>query len=72
MSSIEPGDWMVSKTNPSAYLEVVDTTPDGGVTVLLDGVRINTTKQYLLNAWCHLEDDDTGRRTDGSNQNDQA
>ncbi|WP_181421651.1 hypothetical protein [Curtobacterium sp. MCBD17_030] len=57
MSSIETGDWMVSKTNPSVYLEVVDTTPDGGVTVLLDGIRINTTKQYLLAQWCHLEGD---------------
>lgn len=57
MSSVETGDWFQSKTNPAVFLEVVDTTPDGGVTVLLDGARINTTKQYLLNAWCHLEGD---------------
>ncbi|WIB25844.1 hypothetical protein [Curtobacterium sp. MCSS17_015] len=30
MSSVEPGDWMVSKTNPAAFLEVLDVWTEAG------------------------------------------
>lgn len=58
MSSVEPGDWMVSKTNPTAYLEVLRVDADGNVRIRMAGQEANTTKRYLLNGYAHLEDDE--------------
>lgn len=57
MSSLEPGDWLVSKSDPSVFLEVLTVAPDGGVRVLIAGQEANTTKRYLLHGYAHLEDD---------------
>ncbi|UXZ57062.1 hypothetical protein [Curtobacterium sp. Arg-1] len=57
MSSVGPGDWLVSKSDPSVFLEVLTVAPDGGVRVRIAGQEANTTKRYLLNGYAHLEDD---------------
>lgn len=57
MSSVEAGDWFVSKTNPSAYLEVLYVAPDGGVRVRMACQEANTTKRYLLQNYAHLKED---------------
>jgi hypothetical protein len=58
MSSVEPGDWMVSKGNPSAFLEVLAVAPDGDVRIRIDGQEADTTKRYLLQNYAHIEDDE--------------
>lgn len=57
MSSVKPGDWFVSKTNPSAFLEVLAVDPDGNVRIRMAGQQANTSKRYLLQNYAHLEDD---------------
>ncbi|WIE65928.1 hypothetical protein DEI99_005160 [Curtobacterium sp. MCLR17_036] len=59
MSSVEPGDWMVAKANPSAYLEVAEVTREGGI----EYMKVRTgqqeqqvSKRYLLACWQHLEE----------------
>ena len=57
MSSVEPGDWMQSKGNPTAFLEVLAVAPDGDALIRIDGKEQHTTKAYLLFAWAHIEED---------------
>ncbi|WP_171898767.1 hypothetical protein [Curtobacterium sp. UCD-KPL2560] len=57
MSSVEAGDWFVSKTNPTEYLEVLTVAPDGGIRIRMAGQEANTTKRYLLQNYAHLEED---------------
>lgn len=60
MSSVEPGDWMQSKTNPSVFLEVLDVWTEAGeeqVKVRVGNQERSCSKQYLVNTWAHLEDD---------------
>lgn len=57
MTCVEPGDWMVSKTNPSAFLEVLTVASDGNVRIRMAGQEANTSKRYLLQNYAHLEDD---------------
>jgi hypothetical protein len=59
MSSVEPGDWMVAKANPSASLEVIAVSVEDGqehVTVRLGGFVNQVSKRYLLATWSHLEE----------------
>ncbi|PZE66929.1 hypothetical protein [Curtobacterium sp. MCBD17_021] len=60
MSSVEPGDWMVSKANPSAFLEVVAVSTENGqelVDVRIGQTVMQVSKRYLLATWSHLEDE---------------
>jgi len=59
MSSVEVGDWMVAKANPSAFLEVVAVSVEDGqelVDVRIGGVVQQVSKRYLLATWSHLEE----------------
>jgi len=59
MSSVEVGDWMQSKGNPSAFLEVVAVSTEDGqelVDVRIGGVVQQVSKRYLLATWSHLEE----------------
>jgi hypothetical protein len=59
MSSVEPGDWLVSKGNPSAFLEVVAVSEDNGqelVDVRIGRTVMQVSKRYLLATWSHLEE----------------
>jgi hypothetical protein len=60
MSSVEPGDWMQSKGNPSAFLEVVTVSAENGqelVDVRIGGQTRQVSKRYLLATWAHIEED---------------
>lgn len=60
MSSVEAGDWMQSKGNPSAFLEVIAVTVENGqelVDVRIAGQTQQVSKRYLLATWAHLEED---------------
>lgn len=59
MSSVETGDWLVSKGNPSAFLEVVAVSTEDGqelVDVRIGGVVKQVSKRYLLATWSRLEE----------------
>jgi len=59
MSSIEAGDWMVAKSNPNAYLEVLAVWTEDGeeqVKVRIAGQELHRSKRYLLACWQHMED----------------
>lgn len=59
MSSVEVGDWMVAKTDPGKYLEVVATSVEDGVehvTVRVGRTELQVSKRYLLANWQHLEE----------------
>lgn len=59
MSSVETGDWLVSKGNPSAFLEVVAVSTEDGqelVDARIGGVVKQVSKRYLLATWSHLEE----------------
>lgn len=59
MSSVEPGDWMQSKGNPPAFLEVVAVSTENGqelVDVRIGRTVMQVSKRYLLATWSHLEE----------------
>jgi hypothetical protein len=49
MSEYKDGELLVSITNPFLVIEIHETAPDGNVSVLASGLRINTTERYLTN-----------------------
>jgi hypothetical protein len=51
MSEYKDGERLVSRTNPFFVIEVHETAPDGNVSVLASGLRINTTERYLTNTF---------------------
>lgn len=58
MSSVEPGDWMCAKANPSAFLEVIAVWTEDGteqVKVRIGKAEQQVSKRYLLACWQHLE-----------------
>lgn len=46
MTGYYAGQWLENRTN-GYMVEVVKTTPDGGVTVMADGKETNTSAIYL-------------------------
>lgn len=52
MSDYYAGQWLENRTN-GFMVEVVKTTPGGGVTVIADGKETNTSARYL--DWLYRE-----------------